>query len=80
MFENLVIKTLAPVVNKIPSVDLSNILNQPGVSTFIDYLDAVTYFLPWSTVAHVVSIIISLYAIRVFVAFFKMLWGILPAV
>lgn len=80
MFENLIVGGIAPYINKIPDVDLSNVFNQPGVSTFIDYLEVVSYFLPWQTVCDVVVLIIAIYTIRIIIAFFKMLWGVLPLV
>ena len=80
MFENFIVGFIAPYIAKIPDLDLSNVFSQPGVSTFIDFLDAASYFFPWNTVCNVVSLIIAIYTIRIIVAFFKMLWGVLPVV
>lgn len=78
MIENTLVQFVAPVVSKLPYLDLSGIFDQPGVQTVIDILSAVSYFFPWGSVLGIVGIICSLQTVRVVVAFLKALWGILP--
>ena len=78
MFENFVVETFTPVIGSLPDLDLSHIFNQPGVNTFIEYLNLVMYLLPFQTVIQIMGCIIGLHTLRVVVAFFKALWGILP--
>ena len=78
MIENMVVSYVAPVVGKLPYLDLSGIFDQPGVQTVIDILSVISYFFPWDTVLAIVGIMIGLHSIRVVVAFLKALWDILP--
>lgn len=78
MFENLVVGSVAPVIQKMPYIDFSNVFSHPGVGHFIDILSAVSYFFPWDTVLAIVGIIIGFQTLRLIVAFMKALWGILP--
>ena len=78
MIENMVVGYVAPIVSKLPYLDLSGIFDQPGVQTVIDILSVISYFFPWTTVLAIVGIMCSLQTIRVVVAFLKALWGIIP--
>lgn len=78
MFENTIVNYVAPMVSKLPYLDLSSIFYQPGVDTVIDLLSVVSYFFPWKSVLAIVGIMCSLQTIRLIVAFLKALWGILP--
>ena len=76
--EASVVEYLAPLVAKLPYLDLSGIFDMPGVDTVIDILSIISYFFPWQSVLGIVSILVSLQTIRLVVAFLKALWGILP--
>lgn len=78
MFENLIVNSVAPLIQKIPYVDLSGVFDIPGVQTFIDILSVISYFFPWGTVLSIVGIIIGFQTLRLIVAFLKTLWGVLP--
>lgn len=78
MIENMVVRYVAPMIGKLPYLDLSGIFDQPGVQTVIDILSVISYFFPWTSVLAIVGIMCSLQTIRLIVAFLKALWGILP--
>lgn len=78
MFENLVVNSVAPVIEKMPYIDLSGVFAIPGVQTFVDILSVISYFFPWDTVLAIVGIIIGFQTLRLIIAFFKSLWGVLP--
>ena len=78
MVENVVVGYVAPIIGKLPYLDLSGIFAQPGVQTVIDIMSAISYLFPWKTVLGIVGIIVGTYTIRIIVAFLKALWGILP--
>lgn len=80
MFENLIVSSVAPVIDKIPYLDFSGVFAHSGVQGFIDILSAVSYFFPWSTVLSIVGIIAGFQALRLIISFFKSLWGLLPVV
>ena len=80
MLESVAVSTVAPLVSKLPYLDLSGIFEQPGVAEFIDFLSSVSYFFPWGTVLSIVGIMISVNTIRLIMAFLKALWAILPLV
>lgn len=78
MFESAVVKFVTPGIQKLPSLDLSGIFEQPGVQNFIDWLCVIMYMLPWDTAFSIMGIIIALHSFRVLIAFFKAIWGVLP--
>ena len=80
MLESAVVKFVTPGINRLPYLDLSHIFQREGVQQFIDWLCVVMYLFPWNTAYQIMGIIIGLHAFRVFVAFFKAIWGILPIV
>lgn len=78
MIESMVVNFVTPGIQKLPNLDLSGIFEQDGVQNFIDCLSVASYMLPWDTVTAIVAMIISFYTIRIIIAFFKALWGVLP--
>ena len=78
MFENLIVGSIAPIINQMPYINFSRIFLHPGVQGFIDILSAVSYFFPWDTVISIVGIIAAFQTLRLIIAFLKSLWGVLP--
>ena len=73
-----VLSIFRPIVDQLPTVDLSNVLYSQGAETFMDWVSLAGYMLPMDTFFTILSIIVSLQIFRIVVAFFKSLWGVLP--
>lgn len=82
MITNAVLELIWAIIegplNSVP--DLS--INYDGLanSTVYQYLQAALYMLPMDTVTTIFAITAALWALRVFIAFFRSLWAALPIV
>lgn len=75
---NLILFFFEPILEVLPTIDLSGIMSSTGVSTFLDWISLAGYMLPFDTFFAIGGIIFSLQIFRIVIAFFKSLWGVLP--
>lgn len=68
---------LSPAINQIPTITLPS---NPWTNTFIDFVRMAFWMLPVQTFLEIMTIVFALWVLRVVVAFFKTLWGMLPLV
>ena len=78
MIESQVVEYVAPLVDKLPYLDLSGIFEMPGVQYVIDSLSVISYFFPWESVLGIVGIMIGVNTVRLIIAFLKAIWEVLP--
>lgn len=75
-----VLSLFRPVVEQLPTIDVSGALNSAGADTFLEWIGLAGYMLPFETFFIIFGIIIGLQVFRIVIAFFKSLWGVLPLV
>lgn len=59
---------------------LSTILDGDSFNTFVDFIECVFYVLPVDTLLSAISLVFTLWFVRIAVSFFKLVWNLIPFV
>lgn len=73
---NVIWGLLSPSIEALPDVTVTPILD----STLLDFIKMAAWLFPWNTVVAIGTLVVSLWLLRVTIAFFRTLWDVLPFV
>lgn len=71
-----IVNFVTPFIEKMPDISFVS----DGIAYVLSWVNGVLYFLPWSTVSMILSLILLLFVVRVVIALLKALWSVLPVV